>query len=360
MEHYQIAIIPGDGIGQDVIAEGITTLDLLGELTNSYRLEYRSFPWSCRYYLEHGHMMPADGLKQLEGFPAIYFGACGFPALVPDHISLWGLILPIRKYFQQYVNLRPIRLLPGLRGRLYDKGEREINFVCVRENTEGEYAGVGGRVHVNTPDEVAIQTIVFTRMGVERIIRYAFELAQQMGRKQVTSVTKSNAMQYNMVFWDDVFREVAADYPAIRTTQYHIDAIAARFITNPETLDIVVASNLFADILTDLGGALQGSMGIPPSANIDPTHKHPSMFEPVHGSAPDIAGKGIANPIAAHWAAYMLLDFLGQQEAAALLMQAIEATTSEGTVLTPDLGGKATTGESSDAIRGHLRRLTRA
>jgi tartrate dehydrogenase/decarboxylase/D-malate dehydrogenase len=359
LEHYQIAVIPGDGIGQDVIAEGITTLNLLGELTNSYRLEYRTFPWSCRYYLDHGSMMPGDGLKQLEGFPAIYFGACGFPALVPDHISLWGLILPIRKYFQQYVNLRPIRLLPGLRGRLYDKGEKEIDFVCVRENTEGEYAGVGGRVHVNTKDEVAIQTIVFTRTGVERIIRYAFELALKMGRDQVTSVTKSNAMQYNMVFWDDVFRVVAADYPAIRTTQYHVDAIAARFITNPETLDIVVASNLFADILTDLGGALQGSMGIPPSANIDPTHKGPSMFEPVHGSAPDIAGKGIANPIAAHWAAQMMLEFLGQTEAASLLMQAIEATTREGKALTPDLGGTATTGESSDAIRGHLRRLTR-
>jgi tartrate dehydrogenase/decarboxylase / D-malate dehydrogenase len=360
LEHYQIAVIPGDGIGQDVIAEGITTLDCLGELTNSYRLTYRSFPWSCRYYLEHGRMMPEDGLKELEGFPAIYFGACGYPALVPDHISLWGLILPIRKYFQQYVNLRPIRLLPGLRGRLYDKGAREIDFVCVRENTEGEYAGVGGRVHVDTPSEVAIQTTVFTRMGVERIIRYAFELAKSMGREQVTSVTKSNAMQYNMVFWDDVFRAVASEYPDIRTTQYHVDAIAARFITNPETLDIVVASNLFADILTDLGGALQGSMGIPPSANIDPTRKSPSMFEPVHGSAPDIAGKGIANPIAAHWAAQMMLEFLGQKEAAGLLMQAIEATTAEGVALTPDLGGKATTGESSDAIRGHLRRLTKA
>ena len=360
MQHYQIAVIAGDGIGQDVISEGITTLDLLGELTSSYRFAYREFPWSCRYYLEHGSMMPEDGLKQLEGFPAIYFGACGFPALVPDHVSLWGLILPIRKYFQQYVNLRPIRLLPGLRGRLSDKGAKEIDFVCVRENTEGEYAGVGGRVHVNTPDEVAIQTIVFTRMGVERIIRYAFDLAVQMGRTQVTSVTKSNAMQYNMVFWDEVFREVARDYPAIRTTQYHVDAVAARFITNPETLDIVVASNLFADILTDLGGALQGSMGIPPSANIDPTHRGPSMFEPVHGSAPDIAGKGIANPIASHWAAQMMLDFLGQKEAAGLLMQAIEATTSEGKTLTPDLGGKATTGECAESIRGHLRRLTRS
>lgn len=360
MQHYQIAVIPGDGIGKDVIAEGITTLDLLGELTGSYRFEYRPFPWSCEYYLQHGAMMPDDGLKQLEGFPAIYFGACGFPALVPDHISLWGLILPIRKHFQQYVNLRPIRLLPGLRGRLYDKGPKEIDFVCVRENTEGEYAGVGGRVHINQPAEVAIQTIVFTRMGVERIIRYAFDLAMELGRDQVTSVTKSNAMQYNMVFWDDVFREVARDYPAIRTTQYHVDAISARFITNPESLDIVVASNLFADILTDLGGALQGSMGIPPSANIDPTRKSPSMFEPVHGSAPDIAGKGIANPIAALWAGQMMLDFLGEREAAALLMRAIEATTREGTTLTPDLGGRATTPQVAEAVRGHLRRLAKA
>ena len=360
MQHYPIAVIPGDGIGQDVIAEGIATLDLLGELTGSYRLEYRSFPWGCRYYLEHGSMMAEDGLHQLEGFPAIYFGACGFPELVPDHLSLWGLILPIRKHFQQYVNLRPIRLLPGLRGRLYDKGPDEINFVCIRENTEGEYSGVGGRVHVGGPQEVAIQTIVFTRMGVERIIRYAFDLAVKSGRTQVTSVTKSNAMQFNMVFWDDVFREVARDYPQLRATQYHVDAIAARFITNPESLDVVVASNLFADILTDLGGALQGSLGIPPSANIDPTRRYPSMFEPVHGSAPDIAGKGIANPIATIWAGQMLLDFLGQEEAAKLLMQAIEATTREGTALTPDLGGHASTGEAAEAVRGHLRRLAGA
>ncbi len=357
MQHYPIAVIAGDGIGQDVIAEGIATLDLLGEITGSYRLDYQQFPWSCRYYLEHGRMMPEGGFQQLEAFPAIYFGACGFPALVPDHVSLWGLILPIRKRFQQYVNLRPIRLLPGLQGRLRGKGPADIDFVCVRENTEGEYSGAGGRVHVGLAEEVAIQTTIFTRVGVERIIRYAFDLAIRTGRRQVSSVTKSNAMQYNMVFWDEVFQQVARDYPSIRTTQYHVDAMAARFVTNPETLDVVVASNLFADILTDLGGALQGSMGVPPSANIDPTRRFPSMFEPVHGSAPDIAGKGIANPIATLWAGQMMLDFLGQTEAAALLMRGIEAATTEGTCLTPDLGGKATTGEVAEAVRGHLRRL---
>ncbi len=358
MKHFPIAVIAGDGIGKDVIAEGIRTLDALSEVTSSFRFEYEHFPWGCEYYLQHGSMMAGDGLKQLERFPAIYFGACGFPALVSDHIALWGLILPIRKYFEQYVNLRPIRLLPGLRGRLLDKGPDDINFVCVRENTEGEYAGVGGRVHVGHPEEVAIQTIVFTRHAVERIMRFSFDYAVRTGRKQVTSVTKSNAMQYNMVFWDEVFEHVAHDYPNIRTTHYHVDAIAARFITNPESLDVVVASNLFADILTDLGGAIQGSLGMPPSANIDPSRKHPSMFEPVHGSAPDIAGKGIANPIASIWAAQMMLEHLGLTDEAALLMHSIEATTSAGSVLTPDLGGTATTAEVASAIRRHLTEAT--
>ncbi|MCL4543463.1 MAG: tartrate dehydrogenase [Chloroflexi bacterium] len=358
MQHYPIAVVPGDGIGVDVLEEGIKTLDFLGEITQSFRFEYQHFPWSCEYYLKHGTMMADDALDQLAHFPAIYFGACGFPALVPDHVSLWGMILPIRKHFQQYVNVRPIRLLPGLPGRLRDKGPEHIDFVCIRENTEGEYAGAGGRIHVGQPYEVAIQSIVFTRTAVERIIRYAFDYAVRTGRRQVTSVTKSNAMQYNMVFWDEVFRAVAKEYSLIRTTQYHVDAIAARFITNPETLDVIVASNLFADILTDLGGALQGSMGVPPSANIDPTRQHPSMFEPVHGSAPDIAGKGIANPIAAVWAGQMMLDFLGLEAEAKLLMAALEATTRDGRVLTPDLGGRATTGEVSEAIRDHLRHMT--
>lgn len=359
MQYYPIALVPGDGIGIDVIDEGTKTLDCLGEASCSFRFEYERFPWGAEYYLRHGSMMADDALERLEKFPAIYFGACGFPALVPDHISLWGMILPIRKHFQQYVNLRPIRLLPGLRGRLLDKGPDHIDFVCIRENTEGEYAGVGGRVHTGQPYEVAIQSIVFTRTAVERIIRYSFDYAVRSGRHQVASVTKSNAMQYNMVFWDEIFREVAREYPSIRTTQYHVDAMAARFITHPETLDVVVASNLFADILTDLGGALQGSMGMPPSANIDPTRQHPSMFEPVHGSAPDIAGKGIANPMAAIWAGQLMLDFLGLTDESQLLMRALEATTRDGSILTPDLGGKATTWEVGEAVRGHVRRLAK-
>src|SRR5919199_818079 len=325
MRNHRVALIPGDGIGKDVIAEGIKVLKAAQEVAGDFRIEYEEFPWSCAYYLEHGQMMPDDGLKVLSEFDAIYLGAVGFPSLVPDHISLWGLLLPIRKTFDLYVNLRPCRLLPGTRGPLRDKGPGEIDFVCIRENTEGEYAGVGGRVHVGTEHEVAIQEIVFTRHAVERIIRYAFELARREGRKKVTSVTKSNAMQYNMVFWDDVFREVAAQYPDIRSDQVHVDAMAARFVRNPELLDVVVASNLFADILTDLAGALQGSLGVPPSANVNPDRKVPGFFEPVHGSAPDIAGQGIANPIATIWAGALMLDFLGETEGAPLLMQAIEA-----------------------------------
>ncbi|MEY4407424.1 MAG: tartrate dehydrogenase [Proteobacteria bacterium] len=347
--HYSVAVIPGDGIGVDVINEGVRVLDHLADVTGTFRLDYERFDWSTARYFEHGSYMPADWTKVLQPFQTIYFGAVGWPT-VPDHISLWGLLLPIRKAFDQYANVRPVRLLPGLRGRLVGKGAEHIDFVCVRENTEGEYSGVGGRVHRGTPHEVAIQDIVFTRMGTERIIRYAFEYAVTRGRKSVQSVTKSNAMQFSAVFWDDVFDEVALEYPAIATQRYLVDAMAARFVTHPESLDVVVASNLFADILTDLGGAIQGSMGMPPSANIDPTRRHPSLFEPVHGSAPDIAGKGIANPLGTIWAGQMMLDFLGETEAARLLMQAIEAVTQAGTVLTPDLGGTAATGQVTDAV----------
>lgn len=355
MRNYAIAQIPGDGIGKDVIDVGTRVLLAAQEVHGDFRLELQSFPWSCAYYLEHGRMMPEDGLKTLEAFDAIYLGAVGFPKLVPDHISLWGLLLPIRKAFDLYVNLRPCRLLPGTKGILRDKGADDLDFVCVRENTEGEYSGVGGRVHVGTPHEVAIQDIVFTRHGVERIMRYAFELARREKRKRVTSVTKSNAMQHNMVFWDEVFNAVSADYPEIAGEQVHVDAMAARMVRNPETLDVVVASNLFADILTDLGGALLGSLGVPPSANINPDKKVPGFFEPVHGSAPDIAGRGIANPIATIWAGALMLENLGEIQAARHVMSAMEAVTAEGRVLTPDLGGRATTEEVGEAVCEKLR-----
>jgi tartrate dehydrogenase/decarboxylase/D-malate dehydrogenase len=355
VQHYRVALLPGDGIGKDVIEEGVKVLRAVQEASGTFWIDYQEFPWSCAYYLEHGRMMPDEGLKTLEEFDAIYLGAVGFPTLVPDHISLWGLLLPIRKTFDLYVNLRPCRLLPGTQGPLRDKGPDEIDFICVRENTEGEYAGVGGRVHQGTDREVAIQGIVFTRPAVERIIRYAFGLARREGRKKVTSVTKSNAMQYNMVFWDEVFQEVAKDFADIQTDQVHVDAMAARFVRNPELLDVVVASNLFADILTDLAGALQGSLGVPPSANLNPDRKVPAFFEPVHGSAPDIAGQGIANPIATVWAGSMLLDFLGQPDSARLVMEAIETQTAEGKLLTPDLGGGAKTWEVGDALAQRVR-----
>ena len=354
MQHHSIAVIPGDGIGVDVIHEGRLTLDALAEVTRAFRWEFREFPWSCRYYLEHGEMMPSDGIDTLRQFEAVYFGAAGFPP-VPDHISLWGLLLPIRKAFQQYVNLRPVRLLPGIPSPLVGKGPEQIDFVCVRENTEGEYAGVGGRVHRGTPYEVAIQTGVFTRTGVERVIRYTFELTRRLGRKHVTSITKSNALQYAPVFWDEVFAEVAAEYPDITTDKNHVDAAAARMVRSPETFDVIVASNLFGDILTDIGGALQGSLGVPPSANINPDGDYPPLFEPVHGSAPDIAGKGIANPVAAIWAAAMMVEELGHAAEAKLLMDAVGDVTGAG-ILTPDLKGTATTSQVGEAVRSALKK----
>jgi tartrate dehydrogenase/decarboxylase/D-malate dehydrogenase len=362
VRHHRIALLPGDGIGRDVIAEGVATLRRLAELRGDFRLDTREFPWGCGYFLEHGRMMPADALRTLEEFDAIYLGAVGFPG-VPDHESLWGMLLPIRQGFDLYVNLRPIRLLPGIEGPLRGRGPADIDFVCVRENTEGEYAGIGGRVHRGTAEEVALQTSVFTRRAVERIIRYAFELARREGRRRVTSATKSNAQQYGPVLWDEVHAAVAAEYPEIATEKWHIDALAARFVTHPQTFDVVVASNLFGDILTDLGGALQGSLGIPPSANLHPdpaTRRGPAMFEPVHGSAPDIAGRGIANPIGALWSGQLMLDYLGEGDAAAALLRAIEATVAAGRPRTPDLGGEATTGEVGAAVRAALRAATDA
>ncbi len=351
----RIAVIPGDGIGKEVVPEGLRVLDRIAERSDGETaFAYESFPWGCEYYLETGRMMDADGLDRLAAFDAIYFGAVGWPG-VPDHVSLWGLRLAICQGFDQYVCTRPVQLLPGITSPLRNATEERIDWVVVRENSEGEYAGIGGRnlAGRGADREVAIQSALFTAQGCERIIRYAFELARTRKRKKVTSVTKSNAQQYAMTLWDDMFARVAAEYPDVEADQGLVDAMAARFVMKPESLEIVVASNLFGDILSDLGSALAGSLGIAASANIDPERRHPSMFEPVHGSAPDIAGKGIANPIAAIWTVALMLDHLELTDEAAAVMDAIRKTTASG-VLTPDLGGTATTVEVGDAVLEHL------
>lgn len=319
---YRIALIPGDGIGLPVTEAALQ----VARKAAPGLLESVTFPWSCEYYLETGRMMPADGIETLRGFDAIFLGAVGWPAKVPDAVSLHGLLLPIRKAFVQYANIRPHRLLPGVEGPLRKQG---FDILCIRENTEGEYSGAGGRVHVGTADEVAVETSVFTRVGVERILRFGFEQARKR-RGKLASVTKSNAQKYSMVFWDELTVQIAAEYPDVEVSHYHVDAICARMVMAPETLDVVVASNLFGDILTDLGAAIQGGLGFAASANINPTRSAPSMFEPVHGSAPDIAHLGVANPIAAIWSAAMMLDHLGATDAAARIMAAVEATTAQG------------------------------
>ncbi|RGP35939.1 tartrate dehydrogenase [Pseudotabrizicola alkalilacus] len=318
---HRIALIPGDGIGTSVTQAAV-------EVSRQAlpALAFTSFPWSCDYYLQAGQMMPDDGIETLRGYDAIFLGAVGWPAQVPDSVSLHGLLLPIRKAFVQYANIRPHRLLPGVQGPLRREG---FDILCIRENTEGEYSGAGGRVHVGTPDEVAVETAIFTRVGVERILRFGFEQARQRRRK-LASVTKSNAQKHSMVFWDEITDLVAADYPDVEVSHYHVDAICARMVMAPESLDVIVASNLFGDILTDLGAAIQGGLGFAASANITPDRNAPSMFEPVHGSAPDIAHLGIANPIAAIWSASMMLDHLGERDAAARIMAAVEATTAQG------------------------------
>jgi tartrate dehydrogenase/decarboxylase/D-malate dehydrogenase len=346
----RIAVIPGDGIGQEVVPEGLRVLNSVA----GGRFEYEHFPWGCQYYLETGRMLDPDALERLNAFDAIYFGAVGWPG-VPDHISLWGLRLTICQGFDQYANIRPVRLLPGVPSPLKHATAETMNWVVVRENTEGEYAGIGGR-NLDARGRgkgMAIQAGLFTEEGCERIMRYAFELALHRSRQKVTSVTKSNAQQFGMTLWDEVFARVAADYPSVETEHWLVDAMAARFVLRPETLEVVVASNLFADILSDLGSALAGSLGIAASANLNPERTYPSMFEPVHGSAPDIAGQGIANPIGAIWSAALMLDHLGLATQAARVMAAIEATTGAG-ILTPDLGGTARTRDVTDAILGHL------
>lgn len=351
MQHYNIAVIPGDGIGSEVIPASVEVLRVLEDTYGTFRIQTQTFDWGSQRYLQHGGMMPFDGLSILEraGLDAILLGPVG-DLRVPDHVTLWGLLLPIRQGFDQYVNLRPMRLLPGIQTPLSGKGPRDIDMVCVRENVEGEYSGVGGRLRQNTPDEVAIQTTVFTRKGTERVIRYAFQCARQQGRRKVTSATKSNAMQFNMVFWDEVFRSVAAEFPDIAHEQQLVDSLSARLVSKPETLDVIVASNLFGDILTDLGAAVSGSMGIAPSANLNPERKYPSLFQAIHGSAPDIAGKGVANPLATIWSIQLMLNHLNETEAAKGLMSAIEQYAAGTYPKTADLGGRATTREVTAAL----------
>lgn len=344
--HYRIAVIPGDGIGTEVVPEGIRVLEAAASRFG-FDLSWEHFNWSCEYYAKHGRMMPEDGIDQLRGFDAIYLGAVGYPG-VPDHVSLWGLLIPIRREFQQYANIRPVRLMPGVRSPLADREPGDIDIVVVRENTEGEYSSRGRTENEGTDEETVIQESVFTRKGTDRILRYAFELARKRGG-HVTSATKSNGLAITMPFWDERFAAMAKQYPDVKTSQYHIDILVAQFVSHPDWFDVVVGSNLFGDILSDLGPACAGTIAIAPSANLNPEKEHPSMFEPVHGSAPDIAGKGIANPIGQIWTGAQMLEHLGEPEAAAAVEKAIERTLADG-IRTPDMGGEASTSSAGQAI----------
>jgi tartrate dehydrogenase/decarboxylase / D-malate dehydrogenase len=347
---YRIALIPGDGIGTEVVPQAQRVLDRVGERF-AIGLEWHSLDWSCERYVRTGAMMPDDGIERLAGFDAIFLGAVGRPD-VPDHVSLWGLLIPIRRAFGQYVNLRPIRLLPGVESPLRGYPPGEIDILLVRENVEGEYSEIGGRLYRGTPEELAVQEAVFTRRGVERVVRYALGLAQARSGRLV-SATKSNGIIHTMPFWDDVFRAVAAGFPDVETRELHIDALAAELVLHPDRLDVVVGSNLFGDILSDLGSAAAGSLGLAPSGNLNPEREHPSMFEPIHGSAPDIAGRGVANPIGQIWSGAMMLEHLGHPDASPAIVTAIERVLADG-VRTPDLGGTAGTREVTDAILAAL------
>jgi tartrate dehydrogenase/decarboxylase / D-malate dehydrogenase len=357
MKEVCVALVPGDGIGKETVAAGRKVLDVAAEVHGGFRLRYEEFDWSCEYYAKHGRMMPENGLDLLRRTDAIYLGAVGYPG-VPDHVSLWGLLIPIRRTFQQYINLRPVQLLPGVRSPLADRKPEDIDFYVVRENNEGEYSNMGGRLYEGLPNEIVVQNTVFTRLGVERVLRYAFELARKTGRKRVTSATKSNGINITMPYWDEVFAAVSKEYPDLQADQFHIDALVARFVTYPQHFDVVVGSNLFGDILSDLGPAIAGSIGIAPSANLNPEHAFPSMFEPVHGSAPDIAGKGIANPMGQIWCGAMMLEHLGLPEAADLVMRAMKAALADG-ICTADIGGKANTAEVTEAICRRIRDVGR-
>ena len=348
MSQYKIAVIPGDGIGTEVIPEGLKVLEAVGK-THDISFQFDQFAWSCEYYANYGQMMPDDGLDRIADHDAIFLGAVGFPG-VPDHVSLWGLLIPIRRAFQQYIGLRPVRLFEGVPCPLAGRKAEDIDFVVVRENNEGEYSEIGGRIYQGTPDETVIQESIFTRRGVDRVLRYAFELAQKRPRKHLTSATKSNGIVHTMPFWDERVAYMATEYPDVKTDKYHIDILTANFVLHPDWFDVVVGSNLFGDILSDLGPGVAGTIGIAASGNINPEKAFPSMFEPVHGSAPDIAGRGIANPVATIWSAAMMLEHLGEQAAADDIMIAIETVLRERTAPTPDMGGKATTSACGDAI----------
>ncbi len=353
MREYRIAAIPADGIGKEVIAAGLEVMQAVEARDGGFRFAVEIFPWGSDYYRKHGKMMAEDGLAVLRSFDAIYFGAVGDKE-IPDHITLWGLRLPICQGFDQYANLRPTRILPGIKSPLAGRGPADLDWVIIRENSEGEYAGNGGRVHRGLPEEVATETAVFTRVGVERIMRFAFDVARSRPRRHLTVVTKSNAQRHGMVFWDEIAALVGKDYPDIAVDKELVDAMTTRMVLKPESLDTIVATNLHADILSDLAAALAGSLGIAPTANLDPQRRFPSMFEPIHGSAFDIAGRGLANPIATFWTGALMLDHLGEKDASARLMRAIERVTASG-VATPDLGGRATTREVTAAVCDALR-----
>ena len=350
MATHRIAVMPGDGIGKEVMPEGLRAVEAAAK-KHGVDLAFTHFDWNCDYYAKYGRMMPEDWFQTLSGFEAIYYGAVGWPATVPDHVSLWGSLIPFRRGFDQYVNLRPCRLMPGIATPLANRKPGDIDFVVVRENTEGEYSSVGGRLFEGTDREVVFQESVFTRHGVDRVLRYAFELARTRKSKHLTSATKSNGISITMPYWDERFRAMAARYPDVRVDQYHIDILSAHFVQRPQVFDVVVGSNLFGDILSDLGPAVCGTIGIAPSANLNPERKHPSLFEPVHGSAPDIAGQGIANPIGQIWSGALMLDFLGHREAGASIVSAIERVLADpSSPRTRDIGGRASTTEAGKAI----------
>lgn len=350
---YRIAVIAGDGIGPEVINEGIKVLEAISQLDDKIKFDFTFFPWGCEFYAKTGKMMDDDGLEQLKVFDAIYLGAVGYPG-VPDHISLWDLLLKIRKNFNQYVNLRPIKLLNGAPTVLKDCHPGDIDMLVVRENSEGEYAGAGDWLFKGQKEEVVLQTGVFSRKGTERIIRHAFEIARE-SNKSLTSISKGNALNYSMVFWDEIFNEVSKEYPEVKTYSYLVDAASMFFVLDPKRFEIVVTSNLFGDIITDLGAGITGGLGLAAGANINPERDFPSMFEPIHGSAPDIAGKGIANPLAAIWSVSQMLDFLGHESWGLKVLNAVEGLLVEGSVLTPDMKGKASTSEVGDQIVHILR-----